>query len=76
MKTQESQFTLGQVGFGTVNGYPPARWRFAGVIAGAKGPSGPSPKLCRLEQVKPPAQSVAYPDQFVSFETCARIMAG
>ena len=74
-KNQESQFKVGQIGFGAVNGYPPARWKFVGVTnSQVMGPDGPAPKLCRLEHVKHPSQSVAYPDQFVSFEACARIM--
>lgn len=52
----------GQIGFGQVNGYPPACWMYAGV-------SGSS---VRLEHVSRGGQ-VPFPPQFTSAEEAERI---
>ena len=55
----------GQVGFGTIYNFPPARWRYVGRRCGAYA----------VEHVKPAAQSVAYPDQYVSLRTLLNLMS-
>ena len=64
MTSQSSQFQIGQVGFGRVNNYGPTKWKFQGVRNGS----------CVLEHVRHPSQSVAYPDQFVSWDVVSHIM--
>ena len=65
MTGTKTNIRVGQIGFGVVNNYPPAKWRFEGKRHGS----------WILANVKHPSQSVAYPDQGVDWDTIARIMA-
>ena len=60
---QTTTVKVGTEGFGTLGGYPPARWRFDGKRAGA----------WVLSHVKHPSQSVRYPDQYVTWGDVVRI---
>lgn len=67
MATQKNEtgVKVGDVLFGQVNGYPPARWKFDGVRNGS----------CCLSNVRHPSQSTSYPDQFVSWDEIRRLAA-
>jgi hypothetical protein len=56
---------VGTIGFGQIGGYPPARWRFIGVINGS----------VIVEHVKHRSQSVGFPPQGISWDELNRIMA-
>lgn len=64
MKATNEKIKVGQVGFGVVNDYPPARWKYVGLVNGTP----------MLEQVKPASQSTAFPPQGVDWATVERIM--
>jgi hypothetical protein len=66
MSSITSEIKIGQIGFGSIAGSPPAKWKLEGKRNG----------VWVLVHVKPASMSVAYRDQFVTWEEVERIMAG
>lgn len=60
----KNKIEYGRIGVGIVNGYPPARWRYVGVVNGS----------CLLQHIKRPNAAASFPSQGVDRETLERIM--